>query len=102
MKSGEYIASLGYLHKYFDFVASSFKMNWNANINQKQYQMLLQQKRKKMQYSLLCRAMFYAHFGHYNLAIQQITEGLQRAQDIEDRTCVASALFLLVELLSDQ
>ena len=79
MKEDEYIASLGYLHKYFDFVASSFTMNWNAiindksktnKINQKQYQMLLQQKRKKMQYSLLCRAMFYAHFGHYNLAIQ--------------------------------
>jgi len=111
MKSGEYLTSLSYLHKYFDFVASSFKINWsniinNKNkqnkINQKQYQALLQQKRKKMQYSLLCRAMFYAYFGHYNLAIQQITEALQRAQNIGDRTCVASALYLLVEFLSDQ
>ena len=79
MKNGEYIQSLSYLHKYFDFVASSFKMNWSSiinnkskknKLNQKQYQLLLQQKRKKMQYSLLCRAMFYAYFGHYNLAIQ--------------------------------
>eukprot|EP01083_Nonionella_stella_P151329 483371_1 len=111
MQNGEYIASLSYLHKYFDFVASSFKINWNGiinnsrkhnKINQKQYQTLLQDKRKKMQYSLLCRAMFYAYFGHYNLAIQQITEALQRAQNIGDRTCVASAMFILVSILSQQ
>ncbi|ETO12271.1 hypothetical protein RFI_25099, partial [Reticulomyxa filosa] len=105
--AGEYLKTLSCLHQYFDYCSSSFDSEWVAFVNHPssntpQAIEFIQEKGKKLQYALLARAMFYYHFGHSELALQQLSESIERAQNLNDNKCVGNALFMLSQFLQEQ